>query len=153
MEKKPELTLKELAAYLPYGLKVKHESLGIHIINGYRTNNHGVSILTNDTHIGFIQEITPILRPLSDMTVKIAPSESYISKLGKIMGVSDLGVLQRDLSLKVVTKDQFIHMDFYCYHKAIEQLYEWHFDVFGFIDRNLAVDINSLTPSPELKTP
>lgn len=30
-------------------------------------------------------------------------------------------------------------------YQVIEQLFEWHFDVFGLIDKGLAIDINSLS--------
>ena len=82
-----KIEIKHLAPYLPYGLKVHHSTLGPHEISGYRTTQHGISILANDTHIGFIEELKPILRPLSDLTKTFNNNRSYLNHLQIAYGI------------------------------------------------------------------
>ena len=43
-------------------------------------------------------------------------------------------------NIKVLKSGGFKHLEYW----IIEKLFKWHFDVFGLIDKGLAVDINTL---------
>lgn len=147
-----KLEIQHLAPYLPYGLKAKTERLGIFTIDGFRTiKNDDISLKSNDTHIGFINEITPILRQLSDLTKEIevdgkrfilaellwsieAIEEDDFKKYGEIPSYWKLSIKEIKESLYTVDYGDF------------KKLVEYHFDVFGLIEQNLAVDFNTLNP-------
>src|SRR5690606_37484510 len=89
-------------------------------------------------HVTHNYERKLILRPLSDLTKEIEHngwsftfSEVYLgnSKLAKILGV------ERS------TFDNFLNDIDY---SSIQLLFKHHFDVFGLIDKGLAIDINTL---------
>lgn len=130
-----KLELKHLAAYLPYGLKIfntysdKTEIL-------LSCNKEMITLFGNYKTISsqyMYSECKPVLRPLSDLTKEIevngqkfVPSKEYhYLRFDEISnykgGSSTLGFIQ--------AREQDI-------------LLEWHFDIFGLIDNNLAININ-----------
>lgn len=136
------LELKHLAPYLPYNLKFQI------FITGESPKNDELEVLSYiENCITFSKspdyyledpednetEIKPILRPLSDITkeIEVNGEKFFPIKLltercelqNKLFG------LQNYLDLKVI--DYF-------------KLPEWHFDVFGLIEKGLAIDINTL---------
>ena len=125
-----KLELKELAPYLPYGLKVllvNHKSLDgkEHIFN--------MSSINVDVIEGTIRK--PILRPLSDLTKEI--------DLGDGSPIMILSYLELDFEdLQVMLKNDVLLLNI-SWHD-IEILFQAHFDVFGLIPKGLAIDINTL---------
>lgn len=143
-----KLTLKELAPYLPYRLKW-------HLLSAYPGANplatiEEMTLVGVDSCISFekASEIyldsdendvigKPILRPLSDLTKEIEikgkkfiPHQELISiACGMIVGISSLEEY-KDIR-------EVLYWEY-------EQLIEWHFDVFGLIEKGLAIDINTL---------
>lgn len=125
-----ELELKHLAPYFHYGLKA--------IYNFDNEENEivsitGASLFSNEMHyqlmfkdgktIGlFKDDFKPILRPLSDLTKDIV-SESIIEEVNRCSS-NDIKVC---LS-----------------YKQIDFLISLHFDVFGLIEKGLAIDKTSL---------
>lgn len=128
-----ELELKHLAPYLPYNLECKVcgdynndcESDGLKtfkivgiVDDEIITQKEGyISNIENE-----IEDIFPILRPLSDLTEKYVSSqliENYNS------------CSNRDIK-KCLDYD------------SLTYLLSLHFDIFGLIENNLAIDINTL---------
>ena len=112
-----KLKLKHLAPYLPYG---------VHLMNEYGNWHHK----TTDTYwnIKDILNYKPILRPLSDLT--------------KVNGFSLSDMISHDYHNPFWLPENFevkylMHLDF-------EKLVSWHFDVFGLIEKGLAIDINTI---------
>jgi hypothetical protein len=119
-----KLELKHLAPYLPYGLK------GI-----FRNRKEVLKSCT----IGFINreilygDFKPILRPLSDL----ATNNEVLDLLYKeCQGIDE-------------------NIDYWCEFKgdmtntcisfrASQILFKHHFDVFGLIEKGLAIDINTI---------
>jgi len=148
-----KLTLEHLAPYLPYGLKAEmldyecdyvgkkyDEIVGFH---QWDKNCLYWSALTVGGSKPNIERIKPILRPLSDLTKEIEHNgERFVPK----------DVLIDRYDLKFDEDDDFF-LDYYCigetdspwtgYH-IIQLLIQWHFDVFGLIEKGLAIDINSI---------
>tara|TARA_R110001632_G_scaffold117450_1_gene229538 strand:- start:143 stop:514 length:372 start_codon:yes stop_codon:yes gene_type:complete len=122
-----ELELKHLAPYLPYGLKarfmhpvVKHQKTGV-INNTYNLDDDvKLSIdYSDDEHIWMYK---PILRPLSDLT-------EYSYTIGSYFNLEDFKTCVYNKEVSVL---------------EWEDLLKNHFDVFGLIEKGLAIDINTL---------
>lgn len=119
-----KLELKHLAPYLPYDIR---------ILNG-GGDNTSISEHFKLCH-KFNNDLTycmPFLRPLSDLTKEIEINGERFVPYIKLMW---------DIELEYQWKCP-IGYD-YAY-RNIEKLFEWHFDVFGLIEKGLAIDINTL---------
>ena len=83
--------------------------------------------------------VKPILRPLSDLVKEIevdgerfAPYENLKSEYKTILAFSDAINKIREYRINEVR------------YGVIQKLIEWHFDVFGLIEKGLALDINTV---------
>lgn len=149
-----KLELKHLAPYLPYGLKMIFEGKGGRTITLTGITNqgkYGVTITDGNFPMwlngsGF----KPILRPLSDLTKDIEHN-----------GVSFVpsNVLYDQYSLKFNNDGSFF-LDYYeigetdspfTGYAIIDQLMEWHFDIYSLIPAGLAIDINTLEGGSDAK--
>lgn len=163
------LTIKELAPYLPYGLKAQHttyfdnrESKTI-VVDVESLHNECVTFSDGmdyyfDDQIDNECSIKPLLRPLSSITEEIEHNSISI---------------QLEPNLEKIIPSEFIYKHWFytiredghfSYHigdgtvigslyrgvpySLIEILLEWHFDVFGLIDRGLALPIEGKEVKP-----
>lgn len=137
-----KLELKHLAPYLPYGLKV-HESFSNRIGELRSLNINGkVNVLHKVIWCFEIEEIKPILRPLSDLTKELYQHEILIRWGG---GLSEKAKVKwlNDITDEIkLTAYNALRYDF------VELLFEHHFDVFGLIPQGLAISINTLNQPP-----
>lgn len=126
-----ELELKHLSGYLPYGLKVLSRET-IFEMDIY-SNMRGEGIEKRDIQSVLSSNMKPILRPLSDLDIhKLRSDKNY----------PDLEVSQG--SIDKLFKIE-IGNDLQCFDISIfEYLYENHFDIYGLIEKGLAIDINTL---------
>ena len=121
------LELKHLAPYLPYGLRLVYLE---NTVNEYFTmTSDRDNDLAEFGNISIEQSLEqsiykckPILRPLSDLTPRYADA----------WGISSLKHLIRYIEKKDVPMHIYL------------ELLEGHFDVFGLIDNDLAIDINTI---------
>lgn len=128
-----KLTLEHLAPYLPYKIK--------YIRPAYKTANFEFNEIINkmstlDIYLVLQQQYKPILRPLSDLTKE---------KVGELFGgkyTSEKCMLY-DGTLNLDVNDS-ISINLIHYLPQINKLFEHHFDVFGLIDKGLAIDVNTL---------
>lgn len=176
---KDKLTIEHLACYLPYGLKAINYFGNITIIKGLQRGDESVnndlwkfkhtdgSFLT-----GYLYECKPILRPLSDLTKEITHNgETFvpIMKLVKIVlpnSLSDEWYDSPNIQLGVERGNYFSEEFFFDengfqyliqgvpsqvknQYELFQKLISWHFDVFGLLDKDLAVNINTLTNKEE----
>jgi len=132
-----KLQLKHIAAYLPYGLKF---TIGYGKVFNL-TSNH---IFNNHTGLfkGLDNEAKPILRPLSDLTKEIEvngekfyPCDYFDNECNKFRN-------EVEEEFKNMSRNNYF--DGYIAHIAVLKLLEWHFDIFGLIEKGLAIDINTL---------
>lgn len=134
-----KLELKDLAPYLPYGLKIR-SSEGMTEILGYEwVNGKIIYQLDTDDDSGdfaFDDPIKPILRPLSDLTKEI---EIDGEKLVPMKWFSESEYYKRGLN-QSISNWQHLKNHYFTYNL----LFKWHFDVFGLIEKGLAIDINTL---------
>lgn len=133
------LELKHLAPYLPYSLEFNCDFNGIQLMTGlFVTEEDREPLVEFKGYCACINDTThkPILRPLSDLTKEIEIDGEKITPYDKlnykptIKHVSDYPFSYNDL--------QFIS------HYSFQLLIEWHFDIFGLIEKGFAIDINTL---------
>lgn len=150
-----KLTIKELAPYLPFGLKWMPI-----IVNRYHLNDYWDYIREgHKTEMGLFQvekilecilndpndphkraiHAKPILRPLSDLTKEIEVNgEKFVpNKFLCDKSKLAIGCHIRNWNSNVNSIES---MPVYDYNKLLE----WHFDVFSLIEDGLAIDINTL---------
>lgn len=146
MEKK--LTLREIAPYLPYGLKSADNS-----VKAYGLKKPLISNIDTINVMKFIDggtEAKPILRPLSDLTKDIEHNGIKINPYSDIYNIQrDVEIyrplnLDHPIELLVNTEDYSQEVDLYDGYLIIQKLLEWQFDIFGLIEKGLAIDINTL---------
>lgn len=136
-----KLELKHLAPYLPYGLKcqimgefIDDEPDGkprifniVGIVDGeVITHKSGyISNVENE-----LEDCFPILRPLSDLIKEIKNNRLFFVSYERVQ------MLQF-----IEGKRKIDNVDYY----LVVELLKLHFDVFGLIEKNLAININTLT--------
>ena len=131
-----KLELKHLAPYLPYGLKYwSKEHKAESILDCYKPESFDniMKTISMEAILRHPDIYKPILRPLSDLTkeievngIKFTPQRTW-------------GISQGQLKTTLFYKD--------CgemYFRHIKLLFEFHFDVFGLIEKGLAIDINTI---------
>ena len=137
-----KIEIKHLSPYLPYGLCVWHENIDrirftMHPVGG--SGFIGINEVISSTEL-----YKPILRPLSDLTKNLFQFEygQPTTLEDWINGNCDLGQLRWVLQDKAKEQRQERIMDLPYF--VAEYLFKYHFDVFGLIQKGLAIDINTL---------
>jgi hypothetical protein len=129
-----KLELKHLSPYLPYRLPFYQEwsaKQGIKVELTMLDMNRFADF-TNLEGIWLIDDLKPILIPLSDLTKEIEVNGK------KFVPIEILSAYSTEIELLHDIKYGFISVIFW------DMLLSWHFDVFGLIDTGLAVDINTV---------
>lgn len=135
-----KLELKHLAPYLPYGLKCVfyHNDNTTEICEITMASKNGIGYddeeyYKNNLNTCYYKLTKPILRPLSDLSKSkfkdMMPIEINIDE--------DLSIWSSDIPFAVV-------IDFNEYYEAVTFSFKNHFDVFGLIEKGLAIDINTI---------
>lgn len=152
-----KLELKHLAPYLPYKLKIQYWDRNVVMNAGQGSSMNWIGITAVLRRQGEKQNCYPILRPLSDLTKEIKVDGSLINpenELCKKLLISNCKLstdhnivslqLPKGVSNRLIAIGSEIvdECDFGVYQKLLE----WHFDVFGLIEKGLAIDINTLKP-------
>lgn len=125
-----KLELKHLAPYLPYGLKITvYGDFEMKLVHDSKPEDlHTISIkgVLEDYHC------KTILRPLSELnTDEIFSDSAFCSE-----------IIIQDLESIWMSYDSPCMADFVSgYHQLLEN----NFDVFGLIEKGLAIDINTLS--------
>ena len=121
-----KLELKHLAPYLPYGLQItvvnRKLELGTH---------HSDKTIHIDMVVRKESLYKPILRPLSDLTKEIVHNgEKFVpnKRLDWALAIVENMVEQGNITGYGLSWDLW------------QLLFEWHFDVFGLIDKGLAIE-------------
>lgn len=105
---KRELTLTDIAEYLPYGLKIQDEDQDIWTIrqlgNVDPCMDGDVGLISDDgcyEYYTYIDDIKPVLRPMSDLCVEITDKDYNdghpfvpLVELAKIAGIGKVDVLE-----------------------------------------------------------
>lgn len=134
-----ELKLKYLAGYLPYKLKILTNSVIREMVcelSSIETGSKRTSITNVINGIGH----KPILHPLSDIA-KYCKDLGFvpIRKFYDMRHVSDFELIawEKELIKDIKNDKEFKLSDF-------KKLYEWHFDIYGLIEKDLAISIHDV---------
>jgi len=125
-----ELELKHLAPYLPYNLIVKSEFYSP--IKSIELTPFELSLMCNTLH-----KLKPILRPISDLTKEV---ECNGEKLDFTLFDAETRII---INYQDYRKEKINPYSDFKYWE-MQVLLKWHFDVFGLIEKGLAIDINTL---------
>lgn len=159
-----KLELKHLAPYLPYGLKVdlsplEHFNLDdesdviVYIDEWMYGFSKNKKVGFSDNHYRYVDFniCKPILRPLSDLEKEIdhngerfVPIKWFESNINKSINIYLPINKDMDLEIDIETEDYSQTIDLFDGYISVQKLLEWHFDVFGLIDKGLAIDINTI---------
>lgn len=129
-----KLEIKHLASYLPYDLKVvfeadEHEHTLVGLVNW----SDEIMVLSpfNDYGRSNIKNCKPILRPLSNLPKQNGDDDNY----------NYLGIVNFAHAFSLDGKKVGVFAMPYFF---IEELCKEHYDVFGLIEKGLAIDINGI---------
>lgn len=143
-----KLELKHLSPYLPYRLKIQHKT--IFQESGYES----VDTLTSYNIPNVIEsdKRKPILRPLSDLS-RVGCKETTINEhtINTLLGYGDIEFSHFKGDLDFIHEgnssqryDSSKTISFKTFETVRAELLKGHFDVFGLIEKGLAIDINTL---------
>lgn len=148
MNKPTQLTIEHIAAYLPYGVKVK----SIDIFIGDPVFTLAAETISG-THAGMNWVLSDsfklVLRPLSQLTVPITHNGETFVPIKRILTDFDYDMSRVFVKGSCVLLDCMLdnmtllncNLEYLGYNKA-QLLLSWHFDVFGLIEAGLAVSMN-----------
>jgi hypothetical protein len=152
------LKLKHLAPYLPYGLKLKiNTSIGTFDRNFELDCGHDFNLHLSQGNV------KPILRPLSDLAFELSLHKTVLHQIAIDLGLlkddnfifeydfSDYGnfgnsenVCLIDSRANTVISIPKIHLEKALTYEIFNKLVSEHFDVFGLIDKGLAISIHDI---------
>lgn len=134
MEK--SINIEVLAPYLPHKLNLFIESDGFlqneEVLELTSLYPSGVGVYDYNRVEYWYNEVKPVLRPLTDLDKEKDFNGKKIIPLKEIAIYADVYSLKEDILSGFVSVIVF------------NQLLRWHFDVFGLLDNNLAIDINTI---------
>jgi hypothetical protein len=132
-----KLELKHLTPYLSYGINCKISESD----QNYDMPKNGDNIKLNTAllhHSITLNQfiLSPILRPLSDLMKSTWINKFYLEFGGGYKNLTQY----RHKNL-----DNFLYSAYTSLpYKIVNKMFELHFDVFGLIEKELAIDINTL---------
>lgn len=128
------LKLHHIAPYLPYGLKCQTVDRGevvISELNAAYSDNSYTFMNIVESEKGF-DDIKPLLKPMSALNI------SYVAELARYVSTLD-EKYTIEIAMKMIEerKSKPLNMPYV----IVQILLQWHFDVFGLIDKGLAKNI------------
>ena len=136
-----KIELKHLSPYLPYGLKIRKS-----YNQGVRWNQPKI-LKYSDLTMRNWQISQPIFRPLSDLTKEIDYGKDFGGKRILINDHTDFSKLicvNKEIENINSLEIKYTAFDLGQINEIFDNLYKLHFDVFGLIDKGLAIDINTM---------
>lgn len=143
-----QLTVEHLAAYLPYGVKVEiYEH--VDTVPNFRIDevemicDELISFkgrFTSDWYFDCDEneiDIKLVLRPLSDLTKVIEHNGERFVPVEKVEEMYGY-------EIPLTSKGKIIEPIRLLPYIVIRQFLEWHLDIFQLLDKNLAININTL---------
>jgi len=121
--------------------KSGYKSIGYSWENAHESNDGASNSQTWNAH-----DLKPILRPMSDLTKEIEfdNASGKITMLEEFQKHEDVYLDEENNLCRKPDGSQKVWCIDHLPYSSIQKLFEWHFDVFGLIDKGLASDINTL---------
>lgn len=155
---KRELTLTDIAGYLPYDLKVQDRDQDIWVLcqlgNADPCMDGDIGLTTDDgghLQYDYLDDILPVLRPMSDLYVEIT-ERGYnegkpfvpVKRLGELLGSDYEDCLILDCRIKYSPSEVW-YSDMCAFFDLFHRL---HFDYRDLIGAGLAVSVHDLKQNP-----
>ena len=155
---KRELTLTDIAGYLPYDLKVQDRDQDIWVLcqlgSADPCMDGDIGLTTDDgayLRYDYLDDILPVLRPMSDLYVEIT-ERGYndgkpfvpVKRLGELLGSDYEDCLILDCRIKYSPSEVW-YSDMCAFFDLLHRLY---FDYRDLIDAGLAVSVHDLPTNP-----
>lgn len=155
---KRELTLADIAGYLPYDLKVQDRDQDIWVLcqlgNADPCMDGDIGLTTDDggyLQYDYLDDILPVLRPMSDLYVEIT-ERGYnegkpfvpVKRLGELLGSDYEDCLILDCRIKYSPSEVW-YSDMCAFFDLFHRL---HFDYRDLIGAGLAVSVHDLKQNP-----
>ena len=147
-----KLEIEHLAPYLPYQLKAifNDEDIFVVLHLSLKYDQNPFPIIGwnmkegNDSEMRdvFFEGCKPILRPLSDLTKEIEYDRKKIKVCDHLKVKINYGFAgfcppdEKHIRNRIQSET--------LYYEDAKTMFKYHFDVFGLIDKNLAIDINKI---------
>lgn len=142
-----------LAFSLPYELKFKNTFRNsINLLTGIKSNdndsNYEGGVYSHGCYMSWIN-CTPILHPISDLTKEIEHNGKKFIPNIKLENEFDIEDFDIHLEYLVSREDDGnVYISIEKQLNIVLKLIEWHFDIAGLIERNEAIDVNTLENNP-----
>ena len=136
-----QLTVKELACYLPYDLKGKSiQEEYPALLSGMGIDEDGPYLIVGMDQLG-LDDFKPYLWDLSMLTKPIVHNGEEFQPWLQLMKERDFHheISGEDLVGWITHKNWYADMTFDDAQFIFNKLFEWHIDVFGLIPRGLAL--------------
>ncbi len=135
-----QLEIKHLAPYLPFGVKVRvlREDNEYDI---FGLTPSQLTLFASNYHF----EFKPILRPISDLNKQVEIEGKLITPIEMVLPyVADIPpFLLEDERERLMLRLRLGMIDG-IFYAQIQRLLQMHFDIFGLIKEELALDINHI---------
>ncbi len=155
---KRELTLTDIAGYLPYDLKVQDRDQDIWVLcqlgNADPCMDGDIGLTTDDgghLQYDYLDDILPVLRPMSDLYVEITErgyneGEPFVpaKRLGELLGSNYEDCLILDCRIKYSPSEVW-YSDMCAFFDLFHRL---HFDYRDLIGAGLAISVHDLPTNP-----
>lgn len=99
-----------------------------------------------------LDRVKPILRPLSDLTKEITNDGETFVPIEQLVkpeinvSVSDIKIVGHFVDFR---GRALMKLDYYwMYHRHVQTLLSWRFDIFNLIESGEAIDVNTLAKNP-----
>jgi len=134
-----KLELREIAPYLPYGLKVLSGRGTVFLMNTY-SNMRGSGIESRDLQSILDEQMKPILRPLSDLDNYL---RNEFEKLDRGYAYDKIAVdlfCEENGVSELIENTEINSLPYEC----VEYMFEHHYDVFNLHENGLCIYYNEL---------
>lgn len=138
-----ELTIKHIAPYIPYGLKVIYHDKEVGLLNGLSDINDydTIKLAIDYKDLEHIWMFKPILRPMSDFEIDLSIRKDFDDLYYMTMYTDRDSYGSYEDCGEYFSKFQEIGL---IPKMVLDFMYENHLDVFGLIEQNLAISIHDL---------
>jgi len=134
------IELQHLAPYLPYGLKIETPD-GVSELKGIDTAHNSILLyywIGGDRHSAFTIDCKPILRPFSDLENEFFNSEKGFYEFYGFLNDWVIETVDKICRNKIGGEELKELIDEIPYSDT-QVLLKWHFDIYGLIEKGLAV--------------
>lgn len=139
-----KLKVEELTPYLPFKLKcfvVNDGKEQVGTLSAVYDNGECVFHDIVEAQQGF-ESVKPLLRPLSYLTKEIEHNGEKFVPIRKLLEANNFNL--EKMETEYINSFAKSMVEIQIAYDDAQLLLRWHFDIFGLIEKGLAIDINTL---------